>query len=199
MFLAVYVPAFVAVALIRPPVQIAVPLIIGVSVAVALTLIFTLARGLAGIRQFGFSIPHARYLGWAVALGAPLALAAGALGHMFPSSSPIDTSKLPLWMLALFFGVGAPIQEEIIFRGLLQSFLEERWKLTLAMARMQLSAAVVFVALLFGLVHLESGTAVAAGAIVLGLAAGELRRRSSSVIPAVMAHALFNVVALLWP
>jgi hypothetical protein len=40
LFVAVYIPAFAAVSLSRPPIQIAIPLIIGVSLAIALALIF---------------------------------------------------------------------------------------------------------------------------------------------------------------
>jgi hypothetical protein len=57
MFVAVYGSAFGAVSLIRPPVQGAVPLIIAISLAIALGLIFTLARWTAGISEFGLSIP----------------------------------------------------------------------------------------------------------------------------------------------
>jgi membrane protease YdiL (CAAX protease family) len=62
-----------------------------------------------------------------------------------------------------------------------------------------MSAAVLFAATLFGVIRFESGASVAVGAIVLGLVAGELRRRSGSLLPAVILHALFNGVALLWP
>ena len=61
------------------------------------------------------------------------------------------------------------------------------------------SPAVLFTAALFGIVHLGSGAIVLAGAVVLGLVAGELRRRSGSLLPAVIVHALFNVPGLLWP
>jgi CAAX prenyl protease-like protein len=44
---------------------------------------------------------------------------------------------------------------------------------------------VVFVAALFGMIHLDSGLVVAAGAVLLGLIAGELRRMSGSLAPTV--------------
>jgi membrane protease YdiL (CAAX protease family) len=62
-----------------------------------------------------------------------------------------------------------------------------------------LSWAVTFTAALFCIVHLEAGLAVATGAIVLGLVAGELRRRSGSLLPAVIIHSLFNVADAVWP
>ncbi len=61
-----------------------------------------------------------------------------------------------------------------------------------------LSGAVAFPAALFGIIHLEAGVAVAIGAIVLGLIAGELRRRSASLLPAIVVHALFNAADAFW-
>ncbi len=49
LFVAVYGPAFVAVSLIRPPAQGVVPLIMAISLAIALVLIFTLGRRTAGV------------------------------------------------------------------------------------------------------------------------------------------------------
>ena len=62
-----------------------------------------------------------------------------------------------------------------------------------------LSGAVAFTAVLFGIIHLEAGVAVATDAIILGLVAGELRRRSGSLLPAVIVHALFNAADAFWP
>ena len=45
---------------------------------------------------------------------------------------------------------------------------------------------------------LGAGAVVATGAIVLGLVAGELRRRSGSLLPAVILHALFNAADAFW-
>lgn len=198
LFAAVYGPAFAAVSLIRPTAQRTIPLIITISLAIALVLIFALARRTAGVSEFGLSIPRFRYVGLAVLLGLPLAFAAGWLGHFFPSQSPIGTSGFPLWMLWVDFGVGASIQEEVIFRGLLQSFLEQRWTMTFGLSSFSPSPAVLFTATLFGIIHLGSGSIVFAAAIVLGLVAGELRRRSTSLLPAVIVHALFNLPGLLW-
>lgn len=108
-------------------------------------------------------------------------------------------SALPLWILTLYFGLAAPIQEEIIFRGLLQSFLEQRWVTPGRVLGVPTSPAVLVAATLFGLVHFDGGPAVAACALVLGLLAGELRRRSGSLVPAIIAHALFNLPGLMWP
>jgi hypothetical protein len=58
---------------------------------------------------------------------------------------------------------------------------------------------VVFVAALFGVIHLDSGIVVAASAVLLGLIAGELRRMSGSLVPAIVFHGLLNTASALWP
>ncbi|MFI4969504.1 MAG: CPBP family intramembrane glutamic endopeptidase [Lysobacterales bacterium] len=198
LFVAVYAPAFIAVSLLRPPLQIAIPVIVAISLAIASALIVVLARRGVGLAQFGLRWPTARQVGTALLVGTPLALLAAGLGHLLPPRSPIDTTAFPAWMLVLYFGAGAPIQEEVIFRGLLQSFLARRWTAMSSLAGLPLSAAVLFTAILFGVVHLGSGIAVFAGALVLGLVAGELRRRSGSLVPAIIAHVLFNIPGLIW-
>jgi membrane protease YdiL (CAAX protease family) len=102
-------------------------------------------------------------------------------------------------MIGLYFIIGSPIQEEIIFRGLIQSMLERRWMITFSVLGGSLSGAVVFSAALFSIIHLAAGAVVALGAIILGLVAGELRRRSDSLLPAIIVHALFNAADAFWP
>ena len=198
LFLAVYIPAFGTTALVRPRVEIAIPLIIAITSLVAFTLVLLLARPPAGIAEFGFRIPNTRYLAIGTALGLTLGVAVTFLSYLFPSKPPFDVSRLAPWMIGLYFIIGSPIQEEIIFRGLIQSMLERRWMITFSVFGDSLSGAVAFTAALFGIIHLEAGVAVAIGAIVLGLIAGELRRRSASLLPAIVVHALFNAADAFW-
>lgn len=199
LLLAVYVPTFAVVSAIRPSVERAVPMIIGISLALSLAWIALFVnRRIADFAQFGFRWPSARYLAIAVLVGVPLALLVAWLTHAMPSNSPLDTSGFSLWALVLFFGIGSPIQEEVVFRGLLQSFLVLRWIKVLPAANLPVSTAVLFTAFLFGIVHLGSGVAVFVGAIVLGIVAGELRLRSGSLVPAIVVHALFNIPDLIW-
>ena len=198
LFLAVYIPAFVTTALVRPRVEIAIPLIIAITSLVAFTLVLLLARPPAGIAEFGFRIPNTRYMVAGTALGVTLGVAVTFLSHLFPSKPPFDVSRFAPWMIGLYFIIGSPIQEEIIFRGLIQSMLERRWMITFSVFGDSLSGAVAFTAALFGIIHLEAGVAVTIGAIVLGLIAGELRRRSASLLPAIVVHALFNAADAFW-
>ena len=198
LFVVVYVSAFVTTALVRPRVDIAIPLIIAITLLVTLILMFLLARSPAGVAEFGFCIPQSPYLAVATVFGLALGIAVTFLDHLFPSKPPFDVSHFTPWMIGLYFIIGSPIQEEIIFRGLIQSMLERRWMIIFPVFGGSLSGAVVFTAMLFGIIHLGVGAVVAIGALVLGLVAGELRRRSGSLLPAIIVHALFNAADAFW-
>lgn len=198
LFTIVYLPAFATTALVRPRIDIAIPLIIAITLFVALILMFLLTRYPAGIAEFGFRIPHSGYLAGATVFGLAFGLGVTFLAHLFPSKTPFDVSGFAPWKIALYFLIGASIQEEIVFRGLIQTMVERQWKVSFSLAGGSLSGAVAFSATLFGVIHLESGAVVALGAIILGLVAGELRRRSGSLLPAIIAHALFNSADAFW-
>ena len=199
LLVAVYLPAFAATSLIRPAVPVAIALIIAISLLAALAIISYLARRGASFAAFGFSLSSTRWLVLAVGLGLPLALGAAWLAAAFPSAAPIDVASLPPWQQVLFFVIAAPLQEEVIFRGLVQSVLEARWSGVLAIRGEYLSLAVICTAGLFALAHIGSGLATVVGALVLSALAGELRRRSGSLLPAIAVHSLFNVAAMLVP
>src|SRR6266404_6857658 len=160
LFLAVYVPAFMTTAFVRPRIEIAMPLIITITFLVALILVFLLSRPPAGIAEFGFCIPNSQYVAIAIVFGLILGLAVTFLSHLFPSKSPFDVSGFAPWMIGLYFLIGASVQEEIIFRGLIQSMLERRWTVTFSVFGVSLSGAVAFTAVLFGVIHLGVGAVV---------------------------------------
>jgi membrane protease YdiL (CAAX protease family) len=198
LFVAVYVPALTITALVRAPIETAIPLIIAITLLVALFLMFMLARSPTGMAEFGFCIPHSRYMASATVFGLTIGLAVTFLSHLLPSKAPFDVSGFAPWMIVLYFLIGASIQEEIIFRGLIQSMVERQWRVGFSLAGASLSGAVAFTAVLFGIIHLDAGIVIALGAVVLGLLAGELRRRSGSLLPAIIVHALFNAADAFW-
>jgi membrane protease YdiL (CAAX protease family) len=198
LFVAVYVPAFIVTALVRPRIELGIALIIAITVLIAILFVFLLARARGGFAEFGFRVPSSRYVGIALASGLALGLVAAFLNHLFPSKPPFDVSGLAFWKIGLYFIVGASIQEEVIFRGLIQSMLERHWPVIFSVCGASISGAVAFTAALFGIIHLEVGAVVALAAVTLGLVAGELRRRSGSLLPAIIVHALFNCADALW-
>lgn len=167
---------------------------------------------------------------YASCAGAGAALACFALGAWLFGSTPdhwyvsiaatyrktMDTSAFSLLQLHLVFTLPAlvfsPIGEEIFFRGVLQTSLEQKWNPR---------TATVIECTAFGLVHLchhglvagAAGLALRplSGAIWVGLMFGTawmfaaIRRRSGSLYPAIAAHMAFNlamntvIFAALWP
>jgi membrane protease YdiL (CAAX protease family) len=199
LLLAVYAPAFAATLLIRPALRVAIALIIGISLFLSLAIISWFAQRGSSFAAFGFALPSIRSMLLAVGLGMPLALGAAWLASAFPSQAPFDFASLHRWVLVLYFLVAAPLQEEVIFRGLVQSFLQERWSGVLAGCGTKVSLAVICTTVFFAIVHLGSGPATVVGALALSVLAGELRRRSGSLLPAVVVHSLFNAAAMLLP
>src|SRR5260370_39194853 len=102
LFVVVYVPAFVTTTLVRPRVDVAIPRIIAITLLVTLILMFLLARGPAGIAEFGFRIPHSRHLAVATVFGLPLGIAVPFLDHLFPSKPPFDVSHFTPLMIGLY-------------------------------------------------------------------------------------------------
>lgn len=197
LFIAVYLPTFFLVSLIRPKAQATIPLVIGLSLTIAFLLICISSRA-DGLSRFGFRSSSGHFIWIAVALAVPTGSALTFLVSRFHQNNPLGDVTLRPWMVFLYFIVGSPIQEEVIFRGLLQSTLERRVGLSLPVMGTSVSFAVLAVAVLFGLIHLAVGIATAIAAFVLGILAGELRRRSSSLIPAIILHAIFNAFSAIW-
>jgi membrane protease YdiL (CAAX protease family) len=197
LFVTIYAPAFAMVAVLRPSAEIAIPLIIIVSAGLAAVIAASLAGGSKGIAEFGVAISPASYVFVATLTGTVVGAVFAYVAALHPVPPPLDVSKLRPQMIFVYFVLAAPLQEEFIFRGLLQSTIARA--VSVPGDFWAAHFPVAFVAALFGVIHLESGILVAAGAVLLGLIAGELRRMSGSLVPAILVHALFNAVASLWP
>lgn len=88
-------------------------------------------------------------------------------------------------LLMLIVAVGAPVVEELFFRGLVQTVL---------VARFGPLVGVVGQAALFAVVHFQ--VIQLPGLLLFGLVAGELTRRSGRLGPAIWAHVGFNAVSV---
>lgn len=128
----------------------------------------------------------------------PIAIVLTWLDHRFGGAGPLAGLSLPWWKAVLYFVLGAPLQEEIIFRGLIQGGVARTAPGDLAVGTIRISNATLIVATLFAAVHLEVAVFTAVAAFVLGVIAGELRKRSGSLIPAVIVHILFNAGSFFW-
>lgn len=197
LFVVVYAPAFATVAVLHPSVQVMIPLIILVSAGLAALIMALRARGANGIGEFGIALSPASYVLAAAICGILVGGALAYVAALYPTASPLDVSKLRPWMIFVYFVLAAPVQEELIFRGLLQTTIARAGSAPGSFWSVHFP--VVFVAVLFGAIHLDSGLVVVAGAVLLGLIAGELRRMSGSLLPAILFHALLNAASALWP
>src|SRR5260370_34378103 len=167
LFVAVYPPAFAMVAWLRPSVQLPIPLIIVTSAGLAVLSMAVLSRGTKGIAEFGVAKSPASYIVVATLAGIAVGGVLAYLAALHPAPSPLDLSKLPFWMIFVYFVLAAPIQEELIFRGLLQTTMARTVPVTGGFWPVHFP--VVFVAALFGVIHLHSGIVVAASACLLDL------------------------------
>jgi membrane protease YdiL (CAAX protease family) len=197
LFVSVYAPAFGLVSWLHPSVDVTIPLIIAVSACIAAICMALLAKQPQTISEFGLARSPVSYIIAATAAGVVIGVVFAYVAALFPSRSPLDLSTLRPWMIVIYFVIAAPIQEELIFRGLLQSAIARG--ASSSQTFWSAHSPVFFTAMLFGMIHVDSGIVVATEAVLLGLIAGELRRMSGSLIPAILFHALLNAASALWP
>jgi membrane protease YdiL (CAAX protease family) len=111
------------------------------------------------------------------------------LAHRIAQPAQTDTGSAhtvgALVVLLVFLAVGAPIVEELFFRGLLLRGLA---------GRLPVPVAVAASGLLFALAHFEA--VQFAGLAVFGVVLGVLAWRSGRLGPSVAAHAAFNAAAV---
>jgi membrane protease YdiL (CAAX protease family) len=190
LFIATYAPAFVVLALAKLPFEKAVPVIIGISLVMSI-LLMRVGPGDLRFAEFGLRSCLLRYIVAATLIGAPVGWLAEFVSRL-TSASSVPEPSFPAWMKILYFVVGAAIQEEVIFRGLLQTNFARRLPDTFSISGASFSYAAIIIAVLFGLIHLRVNPITAASAFVLGVIAGEFRSRSGSILPAILVHAIFN-------
>jgi len=217
LLLAVYMPTFALVSALlmsagtpAPPdasvIAAALPLVTGISLVITVILIALIGR--RQFRSYGFRLPPGRTLLYSLALGLGIGFALRWLVWSFGIQEPSMFTGLATWQVIAFFWVGAPVQEEIIFRGLFQTTLEKDTPTVFPVGRWNLSVASLCSAVVFSLVHLgllsvgaswEATAFVGASALLLGILAGQFRWRTGSLVPGILIHAMFNVAGSIWP
>ncbi|MGH8399954.1 MAG: lysostaphin resistance A-like protein, partial [Gammaproteobacteria bacterium] len=198
LFVAVYVPGFIVIAGLKLSLKYAVPLLIAITPVLACFYIWLLTRRSSSFREYGFRLCNPRYLLLATVLALVLGLPLSWIAQKFATADPFSGAHFKLWMLVLYFPIAAAIQEEVIFRGLLQTALTKQLDSALRLPGNIFTVPVVAIAILFGLIHSGFGIWTVLSAMILGILAGELRQRSGSLLPAFVVHAVFNAASLLW-
>ena len=147
---------------------------------------------------FRFKVSDLRFVG----LGVLAQWIVGLLYYPFHAKSTGNPVKQvvghnPTWgMIAIvaFVGLGAPIIEELLFRGtLLPAITGIVGERATALTRGLLPAAVTGV--IFGLAHGE--LVQLAGLALVGTLLGFLVQRTQRIWPAILTHAGFNLIAIL--
>jgi len=123
----------------------------------------------------------------------------------------IDEGEHPLQEQGLFYIITqalilAPLTEELIFRGLVQSYLKPYKQAGFRVFRVFFSYPVLFATLLFTLSHLPmvlrsmglyAGLPVLLSALFYGLLFGYYREKYNSLLPAIIGHFAANLLAFL--
>jgi membrane protease YdiL (CAAX protease family) len=175
------------------------------TIAAAVAATVHLRRRGASWRSLGFSLlgssADLRLGGGTVLLlVAPLLTLAALLDRLVPYRHPIveflalHRDAVSLAVVALAAIVVAPIVEELFFRRILQGWLERRLGEWVGVARGP-ELAIAASSLAFGLAHLGQGLAWLP-LVVFGAVLGYLARQTGSIVPGILAHALFNAVSL---
>ena len=116
-----------------------------------------------------------------LALAVAFGLVSQETGIQLPTNVGTLLSGMPLYFL-VFASIVAPFNEEILFRGFLVGRI-----------------GVILSALLFAAPHYVGYSSVSefAAALVFGLIAGLVFKRTKSLYPSILAHVLINVLAVI--
>jgi membrane protease YdiL (CAAX protease family) len=153
------------------------------------------------IADLGLRMPNGREVGIGIAAGIAGIMTASRVEFILRNAFPdtgnphLFVSGTPSYALVLVVGllacVGAPIVEELFFRGLVQTVL---------MRNLGTTPAIIVQAVLFGLAHFQLGmtfdqAAVRCGTVmVLGLVNGCLRVHTGRLSTGIVAHVTYNTI-----
>src|SRR5262245_1247182 len=168
---------------------------------VVATLVYAVAAirlryGRAGLERLGWGPPAVSHCLLVVLMVIPLQCLCGRLHEVLADFMPDsgrqyaetmeDLARAPLPLLLLLIAVGPAIAEELLFRGLIGRGLVARWGLV---------RGIVLTSILFGVVHVNPGQALAV--IPMGVAMHFVYLTTRSMWAPVTLHLLFNAVAAL--
>ncbi|MFH1010930.1 MAG: CPBP family intramembrane glutamic endopeptidase [bacterium] len=180
----------------------------GIELLIALLAISTIWSGEFG--RFGFRFSGDLKIWKSILVSLPLFLVSLIVGGIFASlimaiagpTPSYDFGNMNLLQQIVKVWILASIAEEIVFRGLIQTYLSSRVLGSLSFFRLRISHATVIAALMFSLAHFflltkGAGAAqmamIALSTFILGAAAGYFRETTGSLAPAIVVHMLFNV------
>lgn len=130
------------------------------------------------------------------------AILSALIGTFLPGDEMPIFAEASFVQIVIFVWLWASICEEIPMRGLIQGCLQPLEVYGITLLRMRFSVPVLASAFLFGLIHFNPmilsmetlwAVNIVVFAFILGIIAGYQREKTGSLVPAILAHAMFNV------
>ena len=100
------------------------------------------------------------------------------------------SKAVPVWMISIVFIIGAPIAEELLFRGYLYSQLIN--------TKLGMYGTIIFTSLLWTGLHAQYDIDILFSLFFLGLVLGYVRYKYNSVYLAIAIHAIHNIQATIY-
>lgn len=115
-------------------------------------------------------------------------------GYVFEIEMPNDffeySKAVPVWMISIVFIIGAPIAEELLFRGYLYSQLKN--------TKLGINGTIFLTSLLWTVLHAQYDIDILFSLFFLGLILGYVRYKYNSVYLAIAIHAIHNIQATIY-
>lgn len=118
------------------------------------------------------------------------------LANELPWSNWMSMSSTAVFIVYLVF---APVVEEFLFRGLIQTILKPLESFRKTFKGLDVSLSVVITAALFTAIHITHSIPALLFIFMLGLQCSYLREKYKSIVPAILAHSTFNMLAVFIP
>lgn len=166
----------------------------------SLLLILMLSKG--KIATYGFTLPVGMRLIWIIVIGLLLGFISTLLANLLPSKGLTFVEDFTFLQTVILVWIYASISEEILTRGLIQSYLSPLSKNGFGVFGIFVSLPVLLSALFFGFMHLPLLTLgidmytvliTIVFAFMVGIAAGYFREQTGSLIPAILVHMFANI------
>ena len=186
-----------------------VPVELAVRLGSALVFTRVLCRG--AWTSYGFKAQGNLMIGQALMVGLVIAVAMPLIVSLVMIVGGLDSMRpfidFPSVLHYVFIGlIFASVTEEIVFRGLVQSYLSVHISGSLVLFKWQITFPALIGATFFALGHLSLLTlglavpqvaAIVLGAFILGITAGYLRDETGSLVAPIIIHMLCNAPGIL--
>ena len=151
-------------------------------------------KGIYSVHSLGLNFFDRKALIYAVILWILYFAFASLYGYVFEIEMPSDffeySKAVPVWMISIVFIIGAPIAEELLFRGYLYSQLIN--------TKLGTYGTIIFTSLLWTGLHAQYDFDILISIFFLGLVLGYVRYKHDSVYLAIVIHAIHNIQATIY-